>query len=302
LIGPRSGLVLLDKPGGMSSFQAIGAVKRALGTGKVGHTGTLDRFATGLLPVLVGPATRLASLFLDLEKSYRAVFIFGISTETLDPEGEIVCRGEIPSLERIEQVLPGFMGNIEQLPPEYSAVHVDGQRAHKVKRQGRSPVLKARTVLIRRIIVHRYDPPELELSVECGKGTYMRALARDMARAAGSCAYVSSLRRTRVGSFRIEEAVCPEDFDVDRDVHPPAWFLAEIPGLRCITLENRFREQVLSGRPFQGSWSDTSEAEDGLLAEDGVLAALGEDGALLAILVRRAGAVAYRAVFPEARA
>jgi tRNA pseudouridine55 synthase len=122
LIGPRSGLVLLDKPRATSSFQAIGTVKRALGTGKVGHTGTLDRFATGLLPVLVGPATRLAPLFLDVEKSYRAVFNFGVGTETLDPEGEIVCRGEIPSLERIEQLLPGFTGRIEQVPPEYSAL------------------------------------------------------------------------------------------------------------------------------------------------------------------------------------
>jgi tRNA pseudouridine55 synthase len=293
LIGPRSGLVLLDKPRATSSFQAIGTVKRALGTGKVGHTGTLDRFATGLLPVLVGPATRLAPLFLDVEKSYRAVFNFGVGTETLDPEGEIVCRGEIPSLERIEQLLPGFTGRIEQVPPEYSAVHVGGQRAHMVKRQGRAPTLKARTVLIRRIIVHRYDPPELELSVECGKGTYIRALARDLARAAGSCAFVASLRRTRVGQFQVEEAVRPEDFDADRDVHQPARFLPRIPGLRCVTLEDRFRGEVLSGRPFQDSWSGISEPEDGLYA------VLGRDGALLAVLTREAGTVAYRSVFPE---
>jgi tRNA pseudouridine55 synthase len=286
----------------MSSFQAIGALKRALGTGKVGHTGTLDRFASGLLPALVGPATRLAPLFLDLEKSYRAVFNFGISTETLDPEGEIVCRGEIPSLERLEQVLPGFTGRIEQMPPEYSALHVGGQRAYSLKRQGRRPALKARAVLIRRIVVHRYEPPELELSVECGKGTYIRALARDMGRAAGSCAFVSSLRRTRVGHFRIEEAVSPDDFDVERDVHPPARFLARIPGLRCMTLEDRFRKEVLSGRPFQDSWSDISERQEGLLAEDGLIAVFGQDGALLAILMRKAGAVAYRAVFPEAGA
>lgn len=295
MIGLRSGLVLLDKPPEVSSFQVLGAVKRALGTGKVGHTGTLDKFATGLLPVLIGPATRLASLFLGLEKTYRAVFTFGIGTETLDPEGQIVCRGEVPSLERIEQALPDFMGEIRQMPPEYSAVHVGGKRAYSVKRQGRSPALEVRTVLIRRIAVHRYDPPELELTVECGKGTYIRALARDLATAAGSCAFVSSLRRTRVGGFRIEEAIAPEAFAADRDVFPPERFLADFPGLRCIRLEDRFRERVLNGKSFQEAW--TCEPLPG----DGLVAVLGECGDLLAVLERKAGALTYRAVFREAR-
>jgi tRNA pseudouridine55 synthase len=295
LIGPLSGLILLNKPRELTSFQALASVKRVLGTREVGHTGTLDRFASGLLPVLVGPATRLAALFADLEKSYRAVFSFGLSTDTLDPEGPVVSRGEVPRLERIERALPGFLGNIEQVPPEHSAVHVGGKRAYQLKRQGRAPALRARTVFIRRIVVHRYDPPELELTVECGKGTYIRSLARDLGRAAGSCAYVSSLCRTGVGAFRIEEAVSPPDFNPDRDLRRPGEFLSALPGLRRVTLEKRFRHRVLNGSPFQQGWI-REPAED-----DGLYAVLGEEGELLAVLERRAGVPLYRAVFREAR-
>jgi tRNA pseudouridine55 synthase len=295
LIGTVSGLILLDKPRELTSFQALAAVKRALGTGEVGHTGTLDRFASGLLPVLVGPATRLASLFADLEKCYRAVFRFGISTDTLDPEGPIVCQGEVPCLERIEQALPGFLGSIEQVPPQHSAVHVGGKRAYQLKRQGRNPELKARTVFIRRIVLHRYDPPALELTVECGKGTYIRSLARDLGRAAGSCAYVSSLCRTAVGGFRIEQAVAPQDFVPDRDLKRPEQFLSALPGLSRVTLEERYRQRVLNGSPFQQCWTRERAENDGLYA------LFGEEGDLLAVLERRAGASAYRAVFREAR-
>jgi tRNA pseudouridine55 synthase len=270
-------------------------VKRSLGTGQAGHTGTLDRFATGLLPVLVGTATRLATLFSDLEKSYLAVFRFGISTDTLDPEGEVVCSGPVPGLELIERALPGFTGSIEQVPPEYSAIHVGGERAYMLKRRGRNPVLKARTVFIRRIFVRRYDPPELELSVECSKGTYIRALARDLAWAVGSCAFVSRLCRTRVGGFRIEEAVDPQAFNPERDVHRPNQFLAGLPGLRCATLEDRFRQRVLNGSPFQEDWcSDTGGG-------DGLIALFGEQGELLAVVERKAGVFRDRAVFREAQ-
>jgi tRNA pseudouridine55 synthase len=295
LIDPLSGLILLNKPRELTSFQVLASVKRALGTGEVGHTGTLDRFASGLLPVLVGPATRLAALFADLEKSYRAVFSFGIGTDTLDPEGPVVSRGEVPCLERIERALPGFIGNIEQVPPEHSAVHVGGKRAYQLKRQGRAPMLQARTVFIRRIVVHRYDPPALELTVECGKGTYIRSLARDLGKAAGSCAYVSSLCRTAVGGFRIEEAVAPQDFNPDRDLRRPEQFLSALPGLRRVTLDEQFRHRVLNGSPFRKGWT-REPAED-----DGLYALIGEEGDLLAVLERRAGVSRSRVVFHEAR-
>jgi len=295
LIGTASGLILLDKPRELTSFQALAAVKRALGTGEVGHTGTLDRFASGLLPVLVGPATRLASLFAELEKCYRAVFRFGISTDTLDPEGPIVCQGEVPSRERIEQVIPEFIGSIEQVPPQHSAVHVGGKRAYQLKRLGREPALRARTVFIRRIVLQRYDPPELELTVECGKGTYIRSLARDLGRAAGSCAYVSSLCRTAVGAFRIEQAVRPQDFVPERDLRRAEQFLSDLPGLRRITIEERYRQRVLNGGPFRDSWARQPAESDGLYA------LFGQEGDLLAVLERQAGASAYRAVFREAR-
>jgi tRNA pseudouridine55 synthase len=295
LIGTVSGLVLLDKPRELTSFQALAAVKRALGTGEVGHTGTLDRFASGLLPVLAGPATRLASLFAELEKRYRAVFRFGISTDTLDPEGPIVCRGEVPSLERIEAALPGFLGSIEQVPPQHSAVHVDGRRAYQLKRRGRDPQLRARTVFIRSVDIIRYEPPELELTVQCGKGTYIRSLARDLGRAAGSCAYVGSLCRTAVGPFLLEQAVRPQDFVPDRDLKRPEQFLAALPGLRRVTLEERYRQRVLNGSPFRECWTREPAESDGLYV------LLGEEGDLLAVLERRAGNSAYRAVFRGGR-
>jgi tRNA pseudouridine55 synthase len=291
LTGTAYGLILLDKPRELTSFQALAAVKRALGTGEVGHTGTLDRFASGLLPVLVGPATRLAFLFAELEKCYRAVFRFGISTDTLDPEGPIVCRGEVPSLEAIQRALPGFLGSIEQVPPQHSAVHIGGKRAYQLKRQGREPELRARTVFIRRIVVQRYDPPELELTVECGKGTYIRSLARDLGRASGSCAYVSSLCRTAVGNFRIEQSARPQDFLPERDLRRPEQFLAAIPGVRQVTLEEQYRQRVLDGSPFQERWTREPAKSDGLYA------LVGEEGDLLAVLERRAGGAAYRAVF-----
>ncbi|MBP1779515.1 MAG: truB, partial [candidate division NC10 bacterium] len=177
---PPSGMLLLDKPAGITSFQALAGVKKALAAGRVGHVGTLDRFADGLLPVLVGSSTRLAFAMQGLDKSYRAVFVFGRSTATLDPEGEVVAEAEVPTLEAIMQARAAFLGRIQQVPPEYSAVHVGGKRAYRLARRGESPQLAARTVEILRFDIEGYQPPELQVRVDCSKGTYVRALARDL--------------------------------------------------------------------------------------------------------------------------
>jgi tRNA pseudouridine55 synthase len=289
-----SGLVLLDKPEGVTSFQALGPLKKALGLRQAGHLGTLDRFAGGLLPVLVGSSTRLAFLFEDADKAYRAVFLFGRSTDTLDPEGRVVAEAPVPTRESIERALEGFRGTIQQVPPEYSAVHVAGERAYRLARSGRRPELSPRPVTIHRIAVLRYDPPELELSIDCSKGTYVRALARDLGRQAGSCAYVSRLSRVRVGPFRLEEAVTPQDFKASAHLLAPALFLPRLGGVGLLALDPRRRAEVLNGRPLRDEWCLPP------VRQDGQYAVLGGDGRLLAVVRRRAGRHEYQAVFPEA--
>jgi tRNA pseudouridine55 synthase len=291
-----SGLVLLNKPEGVTSFQALGPLKEALGLRQAGHLGTLDRFASGLLPVLVGSSTRLAFLFEDADKAYRAVFFFGRSTDTLDPEGQVVAERPVPSRHGIERALERFRGPIQQVPPEFSAVHVEGQRAYRLARAGLKAELRPRAVTIHRLEVLRYDPPELELAIDCSKGTYVRAVARDLGREAGSCAYVSRLSRTRVGVFRLEEAVALEDFEASAHLLPPARFLTRLNGIGLLQLDPGRCEQVLNGRPMRDEWCLPP------VREDGQYAVLEAGGRLLAVVRRQAGSYEYRAVFPEASA
>jgi tRNA pseudouridine55 synthase len=291
---PPSGLVLLDKPEGVTSFQALGPLKKTLGLRQAGHLGTLDRFAGGLLPVLIGSSTRLAFLFEDADKAYRAVFFFGRSTDTLDPEGRLVAEGPVPSRDSIERALERFRGPIQQVPPEFSAVHVDGQRAYRLARAGQKAELRSRPVTVHRIAVLRYDPPELELDIDCSKGTYVRALARDLGRQAGSCAYVSRLRRVRVGVFGLEEAVAPRDFRASTHLLSPARFLPRLPGIGLLRLDPSRREQVLNGQPMGDDWCLPPARQDGQHA------VLDSGGRLLAMVRRLGGRYEYRAVFPEA--
>ncbi len=230
------GLILLNKPQGETSFQTLYLVKEKLKTRKVGHTGTLDRFATGLLVVLTGPLTRLNRFFSEMNKSYRATVCLGKSTATLDPEGDVVDEKPVPALRMIEKAAEQLTGTIEQIPPDYSAIHINGERAYKMIRKGAKPTMKPRKVTIQRLDFLNYNPPYLEIEVDCSKGTYIRALARDLGLMADSCAYVCSLERTRVGPFRLSEAVRPGDFSATRDIIPPIRFVPEIEGLQPLTV------------------------------------------------------------------
>jgi tRNA pseudouridine55 synthase len=290
-----SGLILLHKPEGITSFQALSPLKKALQLRQVGHLGTLDRFAGGLLPVLVGSSTRLASLFEGADKTYQAVFFLGRSTDTLDPEGQVVAEAGLPSLQDIERALESFRGRIQQIPPDYSAVHVAGKRAYQLARAGRKPELRSRSVTIHRITVLRYDPPELELTIDCSKGTYVRALARDLGRQAGSCAYVSRLSRLRVGAFHLEEAVAPQDFEVSAHLLPPARFLPRLAGIGLLALDPSRRAEVLNGQPLHDDWCLPP------VRKDGDFAVFDGEGRLLAMVRRREGRHEYQAVFPEGR-
>ncbi len=205
------GLILLNKPAGTTSFTALNGVKRILNTKKVGHTGTLDKFAEGLLVVLTGRFTRLAPYITDLDKTYYAVFEFGRETTTLDPEGEVVKTGPVPDDKVLAEKRSLFTGRIVQKPPAFSAVHVAGERAYARALRGENVELPAREVIIHDFNLLEWDPPRLSVHVRCGKGTYIRSLARDFGEACGSCASVVSLRRTEVGPFRLDDAAAPCD-------------------------------------------------------------------------------------------
>ena len=209
------GWLILDKPRGLGSTQAVGAVKRNLREGgfaktKVGHGGTLDPLAEGVLPIALGEATKLAGRMLDASKIYEFTIKFGEETDTLDTEGEITQTSDVrPSLPQIEQVLPRFTGLIEQVPPAYSALKVDGKRAYDRARAGEDVELATRSVTIHSLeLLSGADArDEITLIAHVSKGTYIRSLARDIALALGSCGHVTYLRRTKAGPFLQEQAI-----------------------------------------------------------------------------------------------
>ncbi len=218
--GPN-GWIVLDKPLGLGSTQAVAAVKRncreaGLGRVKVGHGGTLDPLATGVLPIALGEATKLAGRMLDASKEYAFTVRFGAETDTLDLEGKVIAESPVrPTLAEVEAVLPRFTGPIEQVPPAYSALMVDGQRAYDRARAGEVVDLKTRSVTIYSLQLSHWDIPndpnqefgELTLAAHVSKGTYIRSLARDIARTLGTVGHVTMLRRTRAGPFSLDSAI-----------------------------------------------------------------------------------------------
>ena len=207
------GWLILDKPVGLGSTQAVSAVKRALRTGgyprvKVGHGGTLDPLASGVLPIALGEATKLAGRMLDADKAYEFTIRFGAETSTLDLEGETVATSDVrPTPEEVRSVLQRFTGPISQVPPSYSALKVDGRRAYDVARAGGDVTLAARPVTVHELVVVDTASDTATLRARVSKGTYIRSLARDIAQALGTVGHVSFLRRTRAGPFGLGEAI-----------------------------------------------------------------------------------------------
>ena len=209
---PPSLIVPFAKQRGKTSFASLSVIKNAFGTNKVGHTGTLDSFADGLLVVLTGRLTRLVPHITRFDKTYLALVRFGTETDTLDPTGAVVRTGAIPSREQLERVIPQFVGTIAQVPPLYSAIHVGGgQRASDLARAGKTAAIPARNITVYDIRLHDCAGEYALLEVRCSKGTYIRALARDIAVACGSCAHLAALRRTAVGPFTLSEAAGADD-------------------------------------------------------------------------------------------
>lgn len=203
------GWLILDKPQDITSNQALGRLKRLFQPKKAGHAGTLDPLATGVLPVAFGEATKTVAHVVDCEKSYDFTIRWGIETDTDDAEGQPVRTSDMrPSPEAVEQALPAFIGEIMQVPPSYSAIKVDGERAYDLARDGEAVVLEARPVFVRELsVISHPSPDETRLRCVCGKGTYVRSIARDLGRMLGALGHVSALRRTSVGPFRVEHAI-----------------------------------------------------------------------------------------------
>ncbi len=204
-----TGVLPIDKPPGLTSHDVIDRVRRRLNVRKVGHTGTLDPLATGVLVLCLGRTTRLSSYFANHDKTYSARVRLGIRTSTLDAEGEVVARSDRVPTEAavVRRAVASFIGEIEQIPPMFSARSVGGRRLYRLAREGTEVYRRPSTVRISRIDIEEFSPPELHLTVSCSKGTYIRTLADDIGRELGCGAYLAGLRRTAAGPVRVDECV-----------------------------------------------------------------------------------------------
>ncbi len=211
-----NGYINVYKPSGISSHDCIYKVRRALGTKKVGHTGTLDPMAEGVLPICVGKATRASDMIMASEKEYSATLTFGSQTTTADSEGEVIKRcDKIPAKEEFEAIIPQFLGEIEQIPPMYSAVHHQGKRLYQLAREGKSVERKPRKITIFDIKLLSFEEDKAKLYITCSKGTYIRTLLEDMAEAVGSVGHMSALTRCKSGVFTVENSIKIEDIRED---------------------------------------------------------------------------------------
>jgi len=251
-----NGWVCLDKPFGMGSTEAVSRVRRLFDAQKAGHAGTLDPLASGILPIALGEATKTVPFMMEAQKVYRFTINWGISTDSLDREGEITGRSDVrPDVEAVRAALGAFTGEIDQVPPQFSAIKVDGQRAYDLAREGTDFELASRRVMIHEAAVSDApDADHVELTIRTGKGVYVRSLARDLAAVLGAEGHVSALRRERVGPFSTENAVSL-DFLTDlvhRDAAsegllPVATALDDIPEL-AVTDQDAF--SLRQGRPI----------------------------------------------------
>lgn len=265
-----NGWIILDKPLGLGSTQGVAAVKRNLrqagfGKVKVGHGGTLDPLATGVLPIGIGEATKLCGRMLDASKVYSFTIGFGVETDTLDLEGKVIAQSDVrPTLADLEAVLANFTGPIEQVPPAYSALMIDGERAYDLARAGQEFEIKSRAVTIHTLALDATDGDagalqSATLTAHVSKGTYIRSLARDIARALGTVGHVTMLRRLRAGPFDLAQAISLDKLNtlgqgaaLEHILLPLEAGLVDIPALNLDPEQARAVRQgrVLAGLPF----------------------------------------------------
>lgn len=279
------GVLLLDKPAGMSSNAALQKAKRLLNAAKAGHTGTLDPLATGLLPLTFGEATKFSQMLLDADKVYEATVRFGSETDTGDAEGQVIATAPVDfSAQALEAGLDGLRGEIEQIPPMHSALKRDGKPLYEYARAGIELERAPRRVSIHALELMAFDGGEAKLRVHCSKGTYIRTLAIDLGRTLGCGAHLSALRRTAIGAFGIEQAITPESLEAagqpDDLLEPVDALIAVYPRLE---LDEASGADLMLGREVSG------EGEPGLvrLYSAGRFIGLGERRADGRIVSRR---------------
>jgi tRNA pseudouridine55 synthase len=281
-------LVVVDKPAAWTSHDVVAKLRKVYRQRRVGHAGTLDPDATGVLLVGLGRATRLLRFLQDTVKGYRATIVFGVSTTTLDASGEVVDRRPMPIDQAdIEAVVPAFLGEIEQLPPMVSAVKVGGRRLHELARRGEEVERAPRRVRVDRIDVEAFEAgpyPAATVLVECSSGTYVRSLAADMGARLGGVAHLGELRRLHIGSFTLDEARTLADIEKDPDaaVLTPAVAMRD---LEQVSIDAEQARAVAHGVTFPAA------VFAGANAGPGPFAVLGPDGDLLAVYERRRAAV-----------
>ena len=260
-----NGWFILDKPVGMTSTHAVSRLKRIYNAKKAGHAGTLDPLASGLLPVAFGEATKTVPFVQDGEKEYRFTVRWGIETESDDTEGKVVATSEHrPGPDQIEAALPRFTGTIMQVPPAFSAIKVNGERAYDIARDGETVELAARPITINSLELISFTDDDAVFEARCGKGTYVRAIARDLGRALGCLGHVTALRRTRVGPFTEMDAVTLAEVEEQPETAPE--FLrpveAGLTEVACVVVDRdgaarlrRGQSLILRGRdaPFEGA-------------------------------------------------
>jgi tRNA pseudouridine55 synthase len=252
------GILNINKETGMTSHDVVGRVRRLLRQKRVGHSGTLDPAASGVLPICIGQGTRVAEYLSESGKAYQAEIVFGIVTDTYDAEGAIIRRSDTSglTLERIEQELPAFLGPQMQMPPRYSAIKIQGQAAYKRVRAGEEITLEPRPVEIYslHIVAWRAEPPRLTLAIECSKGTYIRSLAYDLGERLGYGSHLAALLRTRSGPFSLENSITLEQLTTASEQDMIADYLFPIDyalqHLPALYLDAATTERVLHGNAF----------------------------------------------------
>jgi tRNA pseudouridine55 synthase len=239
----KNAVILIDKASGITSFDCLGRVKRLVNK-KTGHCGTLDKFAHGLLIVLCGSYTHLVPAFMGMDKTYEATIEFGKSTDTLDPEGVVFETGMVPSFDVVSKAVQSLIGPLKQIPPAYSAIHINGKRSYQMARSMKesvqvSELLPARPITIHEASIISYEAPYLKVRLRVSKGTYIRSYARDLGHLCNSCAYVKELYRTSIGPFSVEDAISYDDSEALSGIGSGTLehgldLIKRIPGTVCI--------------------------------------------------------------------
>lgn len=278
-----SGLLNIHKPQGMTSRQVVNQIQKLVRPTKIGHAGTLDPLATGVLVVCVGPATRLIRFVQEQPKAYIGEFILGMRSDTDDTTGVVTETPNCPVItrEQLETRLPAFQGQIEQVPPQYSAVHIDGQRAYKRARRGESFDIQPRLVEVYELELLAFDFPRFQLRIVCGSGTYIRSIGRDLGEQLGCGAIMDSLVRTRIGEFKLSTAMkLDEEISLESiadQLQPAALAVKNLAQYQC---NERELEDFCHGRKIECNLnlppSQTSQNEIAVMTAEGTLVAIAE--------------------------